>query len=258
VTALGNAEGQSRIVTAAGKITGVNQTITASDQGGAVTSETLHGMLQTDAAVVSGDSGGPLVNASGNVIGMDTAGNNVRFPDQQSAAGFAIPVNTALSVAHDIAAGKASSTITIGYPPFIGIYVGAGTSSDPQRQAEDQQQNGGFGGSGGFGGNGNGNGNGGSQSCYTDNSNLPTPTSIAPVNSGTLVVGTICNSPAAAAGLSSGSVITSVNGTTIGAPQTVHNALAKFHPGDSVSLTWVTPSGQRKTASMTLTQGPPL
>jgi hypothetical protein len=25
-----------------------------------------------------------------------------------------------------------------------------------------------------------------------------------------------------------------------------------------VSLTWVTPSGQRKTASMTLTQGPPL
>jgi S1-C subfamily serine protease len=254
VTALGNAEGQSQIVTAAGKITGVNQTITASDQGGAVTSETLHGMLQTDAAVVSGDSGGPLVNASGNVIGMDTAGNNVRFPDQQSAAGFAIPVNTALSVAREIAAGHASSTITIGYPPFIGIYVGAGTSSDPQRQAEDQQQNGGFG--GGFGGNGNG--NGGSQSCYTDNSNLPTPTSIAPVNSGTLVVGTICSSPAAAAGLTSGSVITSVNGTTIGAPRTVHNALAKFHPGDSVSLTWVTPSGQRKTASMTLTQGPPL
>jgi S1-C subfamily serine protease len=257
VTALGNAEGQSKIVTAPGKITAVNQTITASDQGGAVTSETLHGMLQTDAAVVSGDSGGPLVNASGQVIGMDTAGNNVRFPDQQSAAGFAIPIKTALSVAQEIAAGHASSTITIGYPPFIGIYVGAGTSSDPQQQAEDQQQqNGGFGG-GGFGG-GGGNGTGGSQSCYSDNANLPIPTSIAPVNSGTLVVGTICGSPAATAGLTAGSVITSVNGATIGAPQTVHNALAKSHPGDSVSLTWVTPSGQHKTASMTLTQGPPL
>ncbi len=256
VTALGNAEGQSRIVTAPGRITGVNQTITASDQGGTVTSETLHGMLQTDAGIVSGDSGGPLVNASGQVIGMDTAGNNVRFPDQQSAAGFAIPINTALSVAREIAAGHASSAITIGYPPFIGIYVGAGTSSDPQQQAQDQQQqNGGFGGDGGFGGNGSGNG---SQSCYTDNSNLPIPASIAPVNSGTLVVGTICASPAATAGLTAGSVITSVNGTTIGAPQTVHNALAKFHPGDSVSLTWITPSGQRKTASMTLTQGPPL
>jgi hypothetical protein len=110
VTALGNAQGRSQIVSAPGHITGVNRTITASDQGGAVTSETLHGMLQTDAGIVSGDSGGPLVNAAGQVIGMDTAGNDVRMPDQQAAAGFAIPVNTALSVAREIAAGHASST----------------------------------------------------------------------------------------------------------------------------------------------------
>jgi len=258
VTALGNAEGRSQIAPAAGQITGVNQTITASDQGGTVTSETLHGMLQTDAAIVSGDSGGPLVNASGQVIGMDTAGNNVRFPNQQSAAGFAIPINTALSVAREIAAGHASSIISIGYPPFIGIYVGPGTSSDPQQQAATQeQQNNGFGG-GGFGGSGNGSGTGGGQRCYTSDSNLPVPSTIAPVSTGTLVIGTICNSPAQAAGLTAGSVITSVNGTTIGAPATVHNALAKSHPGDSVSLTWITPSGQHKTASLTLTQGPPL
>src|SRR5690348_12532545 len=129
VTALGNAEGRSQIVTAPGSITGVNRTITANDQGGVVSKETLHGMFQTDAAIVSGDSGGPLVNASGQVIGMDTAGNDVGFPDQQSAAGFAIPINTALSVARQIAAGEASDTISIGYPPFIGIYVGPGTSS---------------------------------------------------------------------------------------------------------------------------------
>jgi S1-C subfamily serine protease len=259
VTALGNAEGRSQIVPAPGSITGVNRTITASDQGGQVTSETLHGMFQTDADIVSGDSGGPLVNASGQVIGMDTAGNDVRMPGEQAAAGFAIPVNTALSVARQIAAGQASDTITIGYPPFIGIYVGPGTSSDPQEQASEQsQQNNGFGGFGGNGFGGNGSGSGNSQSCYTDNSNLPTPSAIAPVNSGTLVVGTICGGPAAAAGLTAGSVITSVNGTAIGAPPSVHNALAKSHPGDSVSLTWVTPSGQHKTASVTLTKGPPL
>src|SRR6266566_848565 len=254
VTALGNADGRSAIVPAAGHITGVNRTITASDQGGVVTSETLHGMFQTDAGVVSGDSGGPLVDAVGNVIGMDTAGNDVRFPDQQSAAGFAIPIKTALSVAREIAAGNASSTISIGYPPFIGIYVGQGTSSDPQQQAAAQQQqnNGGFGGGNGFGGNGQG------QSCYTNNSNLPVPDTIAPVSSGTLVVGTICGSPAASAGMTAGSVITSVSGQTVGAPQTVHNALSKFRPGDTVSLTWVTPSGQHKTANMTLTEGPPL
>jgi S1-C subfamily serine protease len=258
VTALGNAEGQSKIVPATGHITGVNRSITASDQGGTVTSETLHGMLQTDAGVVSGDSGGPLVNAAGRVIGMDTAGNDVRYPDQQAAAGFAIPINTALSVAREIVAGHASSTISIGYPPFIGIYVGQGTSSDPQQQAAAQQQQnnggfGGFGGGNGFSGNGSG-----SQSCYSNDSDLPVPNTIAPVSSGTLVVGTICSSPAAVAGVSAGSVITSVNGQAVGAPQTLHNALSKFRPGDTVSLTWVTPSGQRKTATMTLTAGPPL
>ena len=258
VTALGNAEGQSKIVPATGHITGVNRSITASDQGGTVTSETLHGMLQTDAGIVSGDSGGPLVSAAGRVIGMDTAGNDVRYPDQQAAAGFAIPINTALSVAREIVAGHASSTISIGYPPFIGIYVGQGTSSDPQQQAAAQQQQnnggfGGFGGGNGFSGNGSG-----SQSCYSNGSDLPVPDTIAPVSSGTLVVGTICSSPAAVAGVSAGSVITSVNGQAVGAPQTLHNALSKFRPGDTVSLTWVTPSGQRKTATMTLTAGPPL
>ncbi len=255
VTALGNAGGQSAIVPAAGHITGVNRTITASDQGGTVKSETLRGMLQTDAAIVSGDSGGPLVNSGGQVIGMDTAGNDVSFPDQQQqAAGFAIPINPALSIARQIAAGHASSIISIGYPPFIGIYVGQGSSSDPRQQAAaQQQQNNGFG--NGFG---NGNGSGGSQSCYTNDSNLPVPSTIAPVNSGTLVVGTICSSPAATAGLSAGSVVTGVNGQAVGAPQSLHSKLAKFRPGDTVSLTWVTPSGQRKTGNMTLTAGPPL
>ena len=172
VTALGNAEGQSQIVSAPGHITGVNKTITASDQGGTVTSETLHGMLQTDAGIVSGDSGGPLVNAAGQVIGMDTAGNDVRMPDQQAAAGFAIPVNTALSVAREIAAGHASSTISIGYPPFIGIYVGQGTSSDPQSQAQEQQQQN----NNGFGGFGGGNGFSGNGSTGTGRARAATPT----------------------------------------------------------------------------------
>jgi len=259
VTALGNADGQNEIVPAKGHITGVNRTITASDQGGAVQSETLHGMLQTDAGIVSGDSGGPLLNASGQVIGMDTAGNDVRS-DQQQAAGFAIPINTALSVATQIAAGHASSTISIGYPPFIGIYVGQGTSSDPQQQAAaQQQQNNGFGGFGGngFGGNGSA-GNGQGQSCYSNDSNLPVPSTIAPVSSGTLVVGTICSSPAADAGVTAGSVITSVNGQAVGAPDSLHTQIAKYRPGNTVSVTWVTPSGQHKTANVTLTAGPPL
>ena len=258
VMAMGNAEGRSEIVTATGQVTGINQTITASDQGGAVTSETLHGMIETNANIVAGDSGGPLVNSAGRVIGMDTAGNDVSFNQQQPASGFAIPINTALAVANQIRAGQASSSIVIGYPPFVGIYVGQSSSSNPQQQAaqqrqQQQQQGNGFGGFGnGFGG------NGGSQSCYTNGTSLPVPTTIAPANSGTLVIGTICGSPAATAGVTAGSVVTSVNGQAVGAPQTLHGALGKFRPGATVSLTWVTPSGQHKTANVTLTAGPPL
>jgi S1-C subfamily serine protease len=78
------------------------------------------------------------------------------------------------------------------------------------------------------------------------------------VSSGTLVIGTICSSPATAAGLTAGSVITSVNGQTIGAPQSLASFMAKHRPGDTVSLTWITPSGQSKTGTLTLTPGPPL
>jgi S1-C subfamily serine protease len=256
VVALGNAEGQSQIVAAQGRITGLNQSITASDQGGTVTSENLHGMFETDASIVAGDSGGPLSTTAGKVIGMDTAGNGGSFSQQQSTAGFAIPINTALAVARQISAGHASSTIVIGYPPFIGIYIGKGTSTSPQTQA--QQQNEATGGGGGGVGGGGGFGNGSGSGCYTNDANLVTPTSIAAVSSGTLVLGTICDSPASSAGLTAGSVITSVNGQTVGSPHSLTAIMSKFHPGANVSVTWVTPAGQTKTGTLSLTPGPPL
>ena len=134
VVALGNAEGQGKITATAGHVTALNTTISASDEAGSTSTETLHGMIQTNADIVPGDSGGPLASSAG-VIGMDTAGNDAG--DQQGpAAGFAIPINTALSVARQIAAGHASSAITIGYPPFVGVFIGSGSSSNPQTQAQ--------------------------------------------------------------------------------------------------------------------------
>ncbi len=58
---------------APGKVTGLNQAITATDESGA-DPENLTGLIQTDANIQAGDSGGPLANASGEVIGVDTAG----------------------------------------------------------------------------------------------------------------------------------------------------------------------------------------
>jgi len=241
VVALGNAEGQGSITATAGHVTALNQTITASDEGGSTASETLTGMIQTNADIVPGDSGGPLASSAG-VIGMDTAGNDAN--DQQASAGFAIPIGTALSVARQIAGGHASSVITIGYPPFVGIFIGSGSSSSPpvQEQQEEQQ---------------NGSGSGSAPACSTSNSDLTVPSAIAPVSSGTLVIGTICGSPSAAAGMTGGSVITAVNGQAVGSPDDLAGLLAQFHPGEVISVSWVSPSGQRTTSSLHLAAGPP-
>jgi S1-C subfamily serine protease len=258
VVAMGNAEGQSMIVPATGSITALNQTITATDQGGTITSETLHGMIETNADIVSGDSGGPLANSAGQVIGMNTAGNDVQF-QTQTAEGFAIPINTALAIADQIAAGQASSTISIGYPPFMGIYITQGSNASPQAQEAQQEGNGygnGFGGFGGFGGNG-GFGNG-SSGCYTSDAGLTAPATVANVSSGTLIVGVICGSPAAGAGMTAGSVITAVNGQAIGSPDNLTSVVSKYRPGNTVAVTWVSPSGQRTTSNIHLIQGPPL
>jgi S1-C subfamily serine protease len=240
VVALGNAEGQDTITARGGHVTGLNQTITASEEGGSTSSETLYGMIQTNADIVPGDSGGPLASSAG-VIGMNTAGN--ASDSQQVATGFAIPINTALSVARQIAGGHASSVITIGYPPFMGIFVASGSSSDPQEQAQQQeQQNGGF---------------GSSQTCYASNADVTVPSAIAPVSSGTLVLGTICGSPAAQVGMTGGAVITAVNGRAVGSPDDLNSVLARFHPGDTISVTWVSASGQRAVSSVHLAAGPP-
>jgi|SRR5580692_7646816 S1-C subfamily serine protease len=246
VVAMGNAEGGNAIVPVTGQVTALNQTVTAGDQGGTITQETLHNMIQTNADIVSGDSGGPLANSAGQVIGMDTAGNDGGFAVQQNTSGYAIPINNALAVAGQIRQGQASSTITIGYPPFMGVYIGQGSNSDPQAQAE--QQNGGNG--GGFGGNGN-------QNCYTSSQNLAAPASIANVSSGTLILGTICGGPAMAVGMTAGSVITTVNGQAIGSPDSLTGMVSKFRPGTTIKVTWVSPSGQRSTSSIKLTAGPP-
>jgi S1-C subfamily serine protease len=239
VVALGNAGGQNSIRATPGHVTALNQSITASDDAGSTSSETLHGTIQTNADIVPGDSGGPL-SASTGVIGMDTAGSDAG--SDQPAAGFAIPINTALSVARQVAAGRASATVVIGYPAFLGIFIGSGSDSSPQDQAQQEEQQ---------------QGSAGGSSCSASNADVSAPSAIAPVSSGTLVDGTICGSPADKAGLTAGSVITAVNGQATGSPDQLSAVLARFHPGDTLSIAWVSPSGQRTTSSIQLAAGPP-
>jgi S1-C subfamily serine protease len=123
VVAIGNALGLPGPPSVTeGSITGVDQSITASDAGGA-NSENLTGLLQMDAPLRPGDSGGPLVNTSSQVIGMDTAAAGGRRSTSGSSVAFAIPINSAMAVAHEIEAGHATGTIHIGPAALLGVEI---------------------------------------------------------------------------------------------------------------------------------------
>jgi S1-C subfamily serine protease len=122
VRALGNAGGTGALRSASGTVTALGRAITVGDdQGG---SESLTGMIETNAAVQPGDSGGPLLNAAGQAVGMDTAASARTGFDRAAAGdGFAIPIDRALAIARAIMRGEASATVHVGATAFLGVDV---------------------------------------------------------------------------------------------------------------------------------------
>jgi S1-C subfamily serine protease len=254
VVGMGNAGGTGRITPATGTITGIHQTITASDQGTGAAPERLTDMLQTDANIISGDSGGPLASTAGKVIGMDTAASSGSFNTlQQQDVGFAIPINKAMTIAHQIIGGKAGSGVQIGATGFVGVIVAGGangaqsTESSPQAQLQQQQAQ----------ESQNQLGLGAPNSCVNGNQAVGSPATIAPVPSGTLVLGAICGTPAAQTGMVPGDVITSADGQQVSSPSSLMSILHKVHSGSSVKITWVTPSDQTISRTLTVVAAPP-
>ncbi|HEY2284859.1 MAG TPA: trypsin-like peptidase domain-containing protein [Streptosporangiaceae bacterium] len=253
VIALGNAGGTGGTTVVSGAITGLNESITASDDG-SDNSEKLTDMLRTNANIVPGDSGGPLANTAGKVIGMDTAAATGSFSNGQPGnVGFAIPINRALKIANQIIAGNSGSGVTIGSTGFLGVLVPAGkasTASDPAQQrslqiAADEQ--GGSGAAPPAAGSG----------CLPNNQESGIPAQVAPASSGALVLGSLCGTPSATAGLVPGDVITSVGGHAVTTPSSLTGIMAGLRSGAKISVTWETLSGGTQTKPMTLLPAPP-
>lgn len=123
VTDVGNAEGTGNLVAAKGTVTATDQDIQVQSESGTGT-ESLTGLIEVAADIVSGDSGGPVLDSEGEVVGMATAASS----GTTDVTGYAIPITTAKAIADKILAGQSSSTITIGLPAFLGVEV-SGTST---------------------------------------------------------------------------------------------------------------------------------
>ncbi len=126
VTALGNANGTGTLTPAAGRVTGLARSITVQDDSGGT--EQLRGLIETNAELQPGDSGGPLFDAAGRVVGMDTAastGTRFGYASYQAAPNaYAIPIDSALALAKQIAAGRSSATVHVGGTAFLGVTAG--------------------------------------------------------------------------------------------------------------------------------------
>ncbi len=222
VVAVGNAGGKGGTPSSVeGSVTDLGQSITASDENGA-NAERLTDLIEVDAPIEAGDSGGPLFNDSGQVIGMNSAvqvsASRLR---STTSAGYAIPISKALSIADKIESGKASTTIHIGLPAFLGVQIA---------------------------GSGQGSGSGGGLGLGADSGSA--------TSGGAPVAGVEPGTPAASIGLAAGDTITSVNGQAVDSASALSPLLRGSHPGDKVAIGWTDAAGAGHTAKAALTTGP--
>ncbi len=107
VVAIGNALnlGEAPSVTT-GIVSALNRSITAPS------GDSLDNLIQTDAAINPGNSGGPLVNASGQVVGINTA----ILADAQN-IGFALSIDSIRSIVDDLQAGRPAAQTR----PVLGV-----------------------------------------------------------------------------------------------------------------------------------------
>jgi len=113
VLAIGNPFGFSSTLT-----TGVVSALGRTVQTGETT--VIEDAIQTDAAINHGNSGGPLLNSHGEVIGINSA---IYTPTGTTAGiGFAIPINTAKSIAADLINEGRVHRASIGLPAVVPLW----------------------------------------------------------------------------------------------------------------------------------------
>ena len=184
------------IISATGRTVDINST------------EHLTNLIQTDAAINPGNSGGPLLDASGSVIGINTA-----VERDSTGIGFAIPIDIARPIMAQAIAGQPLAR------PYVGIRY---EMIDAKLEAD--------------------------KHLTVDHGALIAPSTDP---SGATLPAITPNSPAEAAGLKDGDIITAIESQTVDTEHPLDALLSQFAPGQTVKLT-VLRDGSTITVSVTL------
>ena len=131
VYVVGNALGYLEYSMTSGLVSGKDREITAYGLSGGA-SETID-TFQTEATINSGNSGGPVYNSRGEVVGIATA--SMSSSSTAESLNFAIPINTAISIATDLigdgyvhgrpSIGVKTQTIEASAAQYYGVVPGA-------------------------------------------------------------------------------------------------------------------------------------
>jgi S1-C subfamily serine protease len=255
VVALGNAGGLGGTPSVAtGTVTALNQSITASDESSG-TAENLTGLIETNADIQAGDSGGPLVNSHGQVIAMDTAAStNYEFGGTGGTGGgnggfggggyggYGSSGSGSSGSSGSGASGSSGSS-SDGTTQGYSIPIDTALSIAKEIEASQASATVHIGATAFIG------------IEIADSSSSGEGGSSANI-SGVDLAGAQAGTPAAAAGLAEGDVVTAVNGQSVTSGTEITDLLVGEHPGAKVSISWIDTSGQTHTSTITLATGP--
>lgn len=196
------------VVLAIGNPLNVGQTVTmgiiSATGRNRVGLNTFENFIQTDAAINPGNSGGALINASGDLIGINSAIFSQSGGSQ--GIGFAIPVGLALDIMQEIVE---NGKVRRGWLGVEGTEITAKAAMD------------------------------------SGNPNVR----------GVLIVGVFIDSPADAAGVEAGDIITAIDGVRVIKVRNVLEIIAGHKPGDEVKLSLLR-GGEAIELSMVTTERP--
>ncbi|RDI52076.1 S1C family serine protease [Nocardia mexicana] len=120
VLAIGNAGGTGSPTATPGTVTALDASIVARDAAD-YSRKALTGMVEIAAPVTSGQSGGALADSHGSVVGVITAASGDVAKASGRASGYAVPIDTAMSVVRQIRSGLASDTVHVGPTATLGV-----------------------------------------------------------------------------------------------------------------------------------------